>query len=78
MEKIQISEEQARGMLGEQVGVIAPIETLITMWKEKGFIKKSAIEEAREYYVTTKKEGLPYPKCFDTLYKLYELAYEEK
>jgi len=48
---IQITEEQARKMLIGECGDLSygRLEQIINGWKEKGYIKKSALEECIEY-----------------------------
>jgi len=82
---IQITEQQAREMLAikhyaditkSTLIVFGSIctDNLIDAWKEVGYIKKSALNEAREYFVN-KNRSFKYDLQY--LANLYEQAIEE-
>jgi hypothetical protein len=80
--KIQITEEQAKMMLIDCSIMIESRFFLkaINFWKEKGYIKKSKLDEARAYYneyinVVIKSGNVKI--AFDELMTKYEEAIEE-
>ncbi len=79
----KISEKQAREMI-DLIWQDATInvERFLKSWKEKDYIKKSKLEEARKYYRTIIEFDDPKYKydlleCFKRLHNKYEQAIED-
>lgn len=61
-EKIQISQEQAEEMIRlstESFGFRSIQDEILSRWRERGFIKKSALDEAEARYRSFSTDDLP-------------------
>ena len=80
-DKIQITEEQARDMTREcKTSYVGQMDDMIRLWKKEGYIKKSKLEEAREYYSDFKNRNQYDHVRLDVIkwvVELYEQAIEE-
>ncbi len=81
IDKIQIREEQAREMLNVFGGITYTNAFIIKAWKEKGYIKKTKLEEARAYADSIRelKDDKIYDlkSCIVEIQGLYEQAIKE-